>query len=171
MVTPPAETTTRNTAGEQGFTLVELVMAVAIISGAFLTILDLRVKALDDAFQYNNQRLVNRLARQKLDEVAFGLEENTSGNLEVPGKDSVGDWPWSVEIFNESTTDIGPKILRISLTLEYPSVYGNSISSADSDSNEDLGSVTFTTRMITQEGEALYEYAGQLVDLTSEGSF
>ena len=56
MVTPPAETTTRNTAGEQGFTLVELVMAVAIISGAFLTILDLRVKALDDAFQYNNQR-------------------------------------------------------------------------------------------------------------------
>ena len=40
MVTPSTETTTRNTAGEQGFTLVELVMAVAIISGAFLTILD-----------------------------------------------------------------------------------------------------------------------------------
>ena len=34
---------------DHGFTLVELVMAVAIISGAFLTILDLRVKALDDA--------------------------------------------------------------------------------------------------------------------------
>lgn len=171
MVTPGAKPTGCNTATEYGFTLVELVMAVAIISGAFLTILDLRVKALDDAFQYNNQRLVNRLARQKLDEVAFGLEENTSGNLEVPGKDTVGDWPWSVEIFNESTTDIGPRILRINLTLEYPSVYGNSISGSDSNSGDDLESVTFSTRVITQEGEALFDYAGQLIDMSTEGSF
>ena len=148
-----------------------LFRSVAIISGAFLTILDLRVKALDDAFQYNSQRLVNRLARQKLDEVAFGLEENTSGNLEVPGRDSVGDWPWNVQIFNESTTDIGPRVLRIDLTLEYPSVYGNNGLDSNSDSGEELESVTLSTRVITQEGDALFEYASQLVDMTSEGSF
>ena len=167
MVTPVRNTEDRITAADQGFTLVELVMAVAIISGAFLTILDLRVKALDDAFEYNSQRLVNRLARQKLDEIAFGLEENTSGNLEVPGKSSAGDWPWNVEIFNESTTDIGPRVLMITLTLEYPSVYGNSGSSSD----EELASVTFATRVLTQEGDALYDYAGQIIDMTSEGSF
>jgi prepilin-type N-terminal cleavage/methylation domain-containing protein len=171
MVTPFNKTTGSSSATEHGFTLVELVMAVAIISGAFLTILDLRVKALDDAFQYNSQRLVNRLARQKLDEVAFGLEENTSGNLEVPGRDSVGDWPWNVQIFNESTTDIGPRVLRIDLTLEYPSVYGNNGLDSNSDSGEELESVTLSTRVITQEGDALFEYASQLVDMTSEGSF
>ena len=162
MVTPD-----RNTAADHGFTLVELVMAVAIISGAFLTILDLRVKALDDAFEYNSQRLVNRLARQKLDEIAFGLEENTSGNLEVPGKGDAGGWPWNVEIINESTTDIGPRVLMITLTLEYPAVFGGSNSS----SQEDLESVTFSTRVLTQEGEALYDYAGQIIDMTNEGSF
>ncbi len=163
MVTPCRSTS----CNDLGFTLVELVMAVAIISGAFLTILDLRVKALDDAFEYNSQRLVNRLARQKLDEVAFGLEENTSGVLEVPGKSSVGEWPWSVEISNESTTDIGPRMLMITLTLEYPSIYG----SPSQDSDEDLDSVTFSTRVLTQEGEALYDYAGQLIDMTAGGGF
>ena len=52
-------------AQNKGFTLVELVMAVAILSGAFLTILDLRVKALDDALQYNNDRIAKRIGRQK----------------------------------------------------------------------------------------------------------
>ncbi|OUU20053.1 MAG: hypothetical protein CBC13_11215 [Planctomycetia bacterium TMED53] len=153
---------------DHGFTLVELVMAVAIISGAFLTILDLRVKALDDAFDYNNQRLVNRLAREKLDEVAFGLAENTSGNLEVPGKSSVGDWTWNVEIFDESTTDIGPRTLMVTLTLEYPSVYSGQGSGRDT---EEIESVTLSTRVLTQEGDALYDYAGQLIDMTGEGEF
>ena len=153
---------------DHGFTLVELVMAVAIISGAFLTILDLRVKALDDAFDYNNQRLVNRLAREKLGEVAFGLAENTSGNLEVPGKSSVGDWTWNVEIFDESTTDIGPRTLMVTLTLEYPSVYSGQGSGRDT---EEIESVTLSTRVLTQEGDALYDYAGQLIDMTGEGEF
>ena len=148
-----------------GFTLVELVMAVAILSGAFLTILDLRVKALDDAFKYNNDRLVNRVARQKLDEVSYGLEENSSGEIEIPGKNTPEPWRWSVTIQDQSNTEFGPRLLFIELTLEYPSVYSNS------SSEDDLETVIIATRVLVNEENPLYTNAEPTSDSLNNGGF
>jgi len=137
----PLATTTEN-----GFTLIELVMAVAIISGAFLSLLYLRTDAVDRAFTYNQDRLVRRLAREKLDEVAFGLEEALEGNLEVPVKSVL--WPWRSIVMDLSTEETGPRLLEITLILEVPGL--------DADSMEEFA---IGTRILVAEDDPLASYA------------
>ncbi|MEE2857918.1 MAG: type II secretion system protein [Planctomycetota bacterium] len=103
-----------------GFTLVELVMAVAIISGAFLTLLYMRTDAVDRAFTYNHQRLVERVSREVLDEVAFGLSDGLEGTAQLPGHPDGTGWPWSATITDISREEVGPRLLEIELTLEHP---------------------------------------------------
>jgi len=104
-----------------GFTLIELVMALAIIGGSFLTLLYMRTDAVDRAFNYNHLRLVERVARESLDEVAFGLSEGLDGMAQLPGSDSTSEgWPWSASVTDLSTEETGPRLLEITLTLEYP---------------------------------------------------
>jgi len=106
---------------QDGFTLIELVMALAIIGGSFLTLLYMRTDAVDRAFNYNHLRLVERVARESLDEVAFGLSEGLDGTAQLPGSDSSSDgWPWSAMVTDLSTEETGPRLLEITLTLEYP---------------------------------------------------
>ena len=141
VIRDPLATTTEN-----GFTLIELVMAVAIISGAFLSLLYLRTDAVDRAFTYNQDRLVRRLAREKLDEVAFGLEEALEGNLEVPGKSVL--WPWRSIVMDLSTEETGPRLLEITLILEVPGL--------DTDSMEEFA---IGTRVLVAEDDPLASYA------------
>jgi prepilin-type N-terminal cleavage/methylation domain-containing protein len=104
-----------------GFTLIELVMALAIIGGSFLTLLYMRTDAVDRAFNYNHLRLVERVARESLDEVAFGLSDGLDGMAQLPGSDSASEgWPWSAIVTDLSTEETGPRLLEITLTLEHP---------------------------------------------------
>ena len=103
-----------------GFTLVELVMAVAILSGAFLSLLFMRTDAVDRAFTYNHQRLVERVGREVLDEVAFGLSDGLEGTAQLPGHPDGTGWPWSATITDISREDVGPRLLEVTLTLEHP---------------------------------------------------
>lgn len=66
-----------------GFTLVELVIAVAILGATVISLLYLRVAALDRVAVAHHQRYLQRIAQQKLDEVMFGIEEALEGTLET----------------------------------------------------------------------------------------
>jgi prepilin-type N-terminal cleavage/methylation domain-containing protein len=136
----------QNTATENGFTLIELVMAVAIISGAFLSLLYLRTDAVDRAFTYNQDRTVRRLAREKLDEVAFGLEDALEGDLEVPGKSVL--WPWRSTIMDLSSEQTGPRLLEITLILEIPGL-----------DNEQFEEFAIATRILVAQDDPLATYA------------
>jgi len=101
--------------GRDGFTLIELVLAVAIIGGAFMTLLFLRTEAVDRACNYNRSRALPRLAQEQLDDVAFGIDENTDGAFEDRGKP---DWRWEVEVVQISTAE--PVLLECTITVTYP---------------------------------------------------
>ena len=97
-----------------GFTLIELVVAVAILSGAFLTLLFLRTSAVDRAASYNRERMIQRLARQKLDEVAHGIVEDLEGDFEEENRP---EWTYEVQVQNLSQD--GADLLECTITVLY----------------------------------------------------
>ncbi|MEE2882165.1 MAG: type II secretion system protein [Planctomycetota bacterium] len=135
-----------NTRNENGFTLIELVMAVAIIGGSFLSLLYLRTDAVDRAFAYNQERMIQRLSREKLDEVVFGIEEALEGELEVPGKSQL--WSWRAELSDISTEEIGPRLLEIRLILEVPDLNSDSYNEKE-----------ISTRVLAAEDHPLATFA------------
>lgn len=75
--------------GQSGFTLIELVIAIAILTTSVLTMLYLRVDAVNRAGVSVRGRALQRLAQEKLDEVMFGLEDRLEGDFE---QDSQTTW-------------------------------------------------------------------------------
>jgi prepilin-type N-terminal cleavage/methylation domain-containing protein len=97
-----------------GFTLIELVVAVAILSVAFMSLLFLRTSAVDRAASYNRDRMIQRLARQKLDEVAHGIVEDLEGDFE---EDNRPEWTYEVRVQNLSQD--GADLLECTITVFY----------------------------------------------------
>ena len=95
-----------------GFTLVELVLAVAIIGGAFLSVLFLRASAVSRARHYVRDRHVQRIAQEKLDEVIIGVETETEGAFEREQ-----DGTWVVEIQNLGTPEA--PLFSCTITVQY----------------------------------------------------
>ncbi len=98
-----------------GFTLIELVLAVAIIGGSFMTLLYVRSAAVQRAYLYNQARQLQRLAQEQLDEVSYGVVEDTDGSFEDRGKP---DWRWEIQAVQVSTSD--PVLLECTITVTYP---------------------------------------------------
>ena len=63
---------------------------------------------------------VERVGREVLDEVAFGLSDGLEGTAQIPGHAEGTGWPWSATITDMSREDVGPRLLEITLTLEHP---------------------------------------------------
>ena len=136
---------------QRGFTLLELVLAVAILGGSLLTLLFLRTSAVERAAAYNRDREIQRLAQEKLDEVVFELEEEVEGNFE---EQLHPDWFWSVEVV--SLSQDGPELLECQITVTYP----------DS-SNPEGGQYTFSSWVFPDEESLLLQL---VADDSGEGS-
>lgn len=115
---PSSNPTARARSSERsgGFTLLELVLAVAIIGGSFLTLLSLKLDSIDRADGYNTRRMIQRFTQEQLDEVAFGILEETFGTFEERGRP---DWTWEIQAVEVSTTE--PILLECTITTTYPS--------------------------------------------------
>ena len=131
--------TTRNA----GFTLIELVLAVGLLSTAFMSLLLLKASAMSDAAQYNLDRKIQRVAQEKLDEVVYGLEEATNGTIEEEPT-----WQWEIDVFSLATVDTLYPLLECSLTLRYPN-----------DESEEGGEYLLATRFFADENHPLHEFA------------
>lgn len=131
-----------------GFTLIELVIAVGLIGGAFLTMLELRTSAIDRAFRFNRLRVVQRVAQEKLDEVVFGIEENTLGEIE-----DRTDWEWEAQIYSIAESDSLSPLLECNLTLRYPGL-----------KKDEVEEYVISTRFFADETHPLHQYATEGID-------
>ena len=128
---------------EAAFTLVELVLAIALLGGTFLGLLYLRVSAVETAARCDLDRRVQRIAQEKLDEVVYGVETMTSGSI-----DDLEGWTWEVEVYSPEPTESLFPLLECNLTLHHPGI--------DRDEMEDY---RVTSRFFADENHPLRQYA------------
>ncbi|MGE3165684.1 MAG: prepilin-type N-terminal cleavage/methylation domain-containing protein [Planctomycetota bacterium] len=109
---PNGSSATGSAARGHGFTLIELVIALAILSASILTILYLQIDAVEDAGDSVRDRHLQLLAQQKLDDVMFGIEEGYEGTFERdPGIQ------WSVVVNSMGTNPSADQIPLVECTI------------------------------------------------------
>jgi type II secretory pathway pseudopilin PulG len=131
-----------------GFTLIELVLAVGLIGGSFLALLLLRGSAIERAHRFNLQRKVQRIAQEKLEEVVYGLEPALTGSIE-----GLSQWDWEVDVLSLATTETLYPLLECNLLLRYPG-----------DDPDTPAEYRVTTRFFADEFHPLREHAGVVGD-------
>ncbi len=79
---------------EAGFTLLELVVAVAIFATSCLSLIYLKISALQRYGNVAQERHVQRIAQEKLYEVIYGFEQELEGEFE---DENDGQWEATVQ--------------------------------------------------------------------------
>ncbi len=98
---------------EAGFTLVELVLAIAIIVISLTTLLYLRMESMRRAIEYTQMREVQKLAQEKLFDCMYEFEPALAGDFEEQPK-----WSWEIEVIPISTNE--EEILEVTILVKYP---------------------------------------------------
>lgn len=111
-----------------GFTLIEIMIALAIVSVVSLVLLDQRVRVVQDAQKIRDQRLAWTLAAWKMsaleldEELLAGMDKTDAGTFEDYSEDYVG-YVWEYEAKREKLPtndetdpyDLGREVFRIEL--------------------------------------------------------
>ena len=88
-------------------------LAIAIIGSAFLAILWMRTAAVSRAAEFTRDRKVQRIAQEKLDEVLFGIEQETTGVVE-----DLLEGEWDVQVENRNGAGETP-LYAVTITINY----------------------------------------------------
>jgi general secretion pathway protein I len=105
-------------AGRKGFTLLEVMAAVAIMATALTVLLVERNVAVRRTARTNDRRIASRLAEEKIHEILLGIEQESAGSFEA-----YPAFRWSVEEGFESVEREGQEIgtlRRIAVTVTFP---------------------------------------------------
>ncbi|MHC4779865.1 MAG: prepilin-type N-terminal cleavage/methylation domain-containing protein [Planctomycetota bacterium] len=103
---------------DRGFTLLEVMAAVAIMAVALTVLLVERNVAVRRTAHTNDRRIACRLAEEKLNEILLGIEEGTAGEF-----DDVPNFRWSAQESLEAIERDGQEqgnLRRVSVTVAFP---------------------------------------------------
>ena len=123
-------TKTKHLSCSKGFTLLELIIAVMLLTAFILPMLQLMADARVRAVRYTHLRQVRELAQQKLHDRVHYYEEYDSGTFEEEGEPL---WTWEVsppEIRSQGTQ----VILQYQIVVSVPFSLGELGESGDSES-------------------------------------
>lgn len=99
----------------QGFSLLEVMVALAILSLAVSTLLVIRNNSIEKAGRSRSLRKTRILLEQKMGEIAMGIEKRTSGSFTEAGYEN---YVWSAEIREirqRSAVDVEGKIHEVAM--------------------------------------------------------
>ncbi len=101
---------TTKRASEQGFTLVEALVALGLVASVVIGYIGIRTTALIDATQARNWRLAREIAEAKMSELQAGAREvpPTSGE-EIRLEDYEG-WSWKIVIGESEVADLEAEV-------------------------------------------------------------
>lgn len=90
---------------EQGFTLIEALVALAIVSMVVISFLGIRTTALVDATQARNWRLAREIAEEKMSELQAGARELPPQSGQEERLERYDGWSWKIVIGESSVAD------------------------------------------------------------------
>lgn len=140
---------------QQGFTLVELVIAIAILSTSILAMLYLRTAAVDRVRDAKQELFLQRLAQEKMDAVMFGLEQELEGEFEENQKVTYSIQAQAVGMGTQSSS--GVPLAECTIELNY-----------NPDERQEPIQYTLTSWFFPPEESPIYEMVAIADDEESE---
>ena len=137
-----------------GFTLIELVLALSILATAGLSIQYLSTEAVQRTREFTLNSKMQRMARQKLDEIVYGIEQEISGTFE---KQNQMSWEFSASTMEapQYETDLSFVECRLVLTFE-------------PDETKDPETMEFQTWVFVPQNDPLLELAEQAANIEAD---
>jgi type II secretion system protein I len=144
---PPGLSLPGRALAQRGFTLLEVLIALAIIGATILSLQMICSRNIERADYANSKRMARMLARQKIEEIVLGLESDSSGEFEeYPG------FSWKSEEISAPVENTEESVVQLTLTVRYPGMGGALAAAGEEGGRGERG-----RGRAAEEGEGTYE--------------
>ena len=141
---------------ERGFTLLELIVAFALLSMFILPLLQIITQARVRAFQYTRDREVRNLAQQKLYDYVYSIEPLNMGSFDLEGHPN---WTWEILPPHAINQQSAQPLLQFTIQVRTPAAENQAIASGSFGSDSPAYELSLWTH---PSGELLELYYQEL---------